>query len=64
MGSGVFLKFFETLWKILVFLKKDYTDFQKTSTDGNSGQSPVCLHTPPVSLVEQNLEQIYALKLQ
>ena len=48
LGSG-FL-FFETLWKIFVFLKNYYNDFQKSGTNGKSAHSPVYLHTSLVSL--------------
>ena len=48
-GIGCFLFFFETLWKIFVFLKNYSTDFQKSGTNVNSGYSSVSLLTPLVS---------------
>ena len=44
-----FKKFFETLWKISVFLKNYCTNFQKSGTYRKSAHSPVCVHTPLLS---------------
>ena len=46
------IRFFETFWKIFVFLKNYSTEFQKSKksgTNGESGRYPVCLLTPLVS---------------
>ena len=45
-GIGFFLLFLRPFWKIFVFLENCSTEFQKSGTNGTTGQSPVCLHTP------------------